>query len=57
MIYFGLYSETKAIDLTLFRKSLFSPTQLVSKAEVSLVSNHIKERLFFYVDIVNMTFF
>lgn len=39
LIYFGLCSEAKAIDLTLSGKSLFSPTQLVREAEVSLVSN------------------
>lgn len=40
LIYLGLCSEAKAIDLTLSKKAVFSPTQLVSEAEVSLVSNH-----------------
>lgn len=40
LIYLGRCSEAKAIDLTLSRKALFSPTQLVSEVEVSLVSSH-----------------
>lgn len=36
LIYLGLCSEAKAIDLTLS----ISPTQLVREAEVSLDSNH-----------------
>lgn len=43
LIYSGLCSEAKDIELTLSRKSLFSSTQLVSEAEVSFVSNYRKK--------------
>lgn len=46
LIYLGLCSEAKAFDLILSRKAVFPPTQLVSGAEVSLVSNHWKGDLF-----------